>query len=107
MMDHTRTVMGSTSGAIAPISRAGGGTAPGVENATYTNNKRNGFTYDAAGNLTNDLAQTLTYDATGQQATASYSGYSLQQTYDGDRLRVKKVENSGALLTTSVARCWA
>ena len=64
-----------------------------VETATYTNNKRNGFIYDAAGNVTNDLGQTFTYDATGQQATASYSGYSLQQIYDGDRLRVKKVEN--------------
>lgn len=45
-----------------------------VETATYTNNKRNGFTYDAAGNLTNDLGQSFTYDATGQQVTASYSG---------------------------------
>lgn len=65
-----------------------------VETATYTVNKRDGFGYDPAGNLTNDLGQTFTYDAIGQQATASYSGYSLQQTYDGDRLRVKKVENS-------------
>ena len=64
------------------------------ETSGYTNNTRNGFTYDAAGNLTNDLAQVFTYDATGQQATASYSGYLLQQTYDGDRLRVKMVENS-------------
>ena len=64
-----------------------------VETATYTNNRRNGFTYDAAGNLTNDQGQSFTYDATGQQASASYSGYALQQTYDGDRLRVKKVEN--------------
>jgi RHS repeat-associated protein len=63
---------------------------------SYTNNRRNGFTYDAAGNLTNDLGQTFTYDATGQQASASYSGYTLQQKYDGDRLRVKKVENSTA-----------
>jgi len=53
----------------------------------------NGFTYDAAGNLTNDGGQSFSYDATGQQATASYSGYILQQTYDGERLRVKKVEN--------------
>ena len=64
-----------------------------TETVSYTNNRRNGFSYDAAGNVTNDLGQTFTYDATGQQATASYSGYLLQQTYDGDRLRVKKVEN--------------
>ena len=62
-------------------------------NYSYTGNRRNGFSYDAAGNLTNDLGQTFTYDATGQQATASYSGYSLQQSYDGDGLRVKKNDN--------------
>jgi RHS repeat-associated protein len=59
--------------------------------AGFTNNRRNGFSYDAAGNLTNDLGQTFTYDATGQQATASYM--SVQQSYDGDGLRVKKTEN--------------
>ena len=62
--------------------------------ATFTNNKRGGSTYDAAGNVTNDGGSVFTYDATGQQATASYSGYLLQQYYDGDRLRVKKSENS-------------
>jgi len=61
--------------------------------ATYTNNKRDGLTYDAAGNLTNDGGQNFTYDGTGQAATASYSGYLLQQYYDGDRLRVKKSDN--------------
>ena len=65
-----------------------------VEATFYTNNRRSGYIYDAAGNLTDELGQTFTYDATGQQATANYSGYSLQQTYDGDRLRVKKVENT-------------
>jgi RHS repeat-associated protein len=60
--------------------------------ATYTNNRRNGLSYDAAGNLTNDGVQN-SYDATGQQATASYSGYLLQQYYDGGRLRGKKVDN--------------
>lgn len=60
---------------------------------TYANNQRSGFGYDAAGDLTNDLGQTFTYDATGQQATASYGGYSLQQNYDGDGLRVKKSDN--------------
>ncbi|HWN08814.1 MAG TPA: S8 family serine peptidase [Pyrinomonadaceae bacterium] len=60
---------------------------------SYTNNRRNGFSYDAAGNLTNDLGQNFTYDATGQQTLASYSGYSLAQSYDGDGLRVKKNDN--------------
>jgi len=60
---------------------------------SYTGNRRNGFSYDAAGNVTNDLGQTFTYDVTGQQTQASYSGYSLQQSYDGDGLRVKKSDN--------------
>jgi RHS repeat-associated protein len=58
---------------------------------SYTNNRRDGFSYDAAGNLTNDLGQTFTYDAMGQQASASY--FSVQQYYDGDGMRVKKTEN--------------
>jgi hypothetical protein len=37
--------------------------------------------------------QNFLYDATGQQARASYTGYTLQQSYDADRLRVKKVAN--------------
>ena len=49
--------------------------------------------YDAAGNLTNDGQQSFTYDATGQQATASFSGYALTQGYDGDGLRAKKNDN--------------
>lgn len=60
---------------------------------SYTNNRIDGFSYDAAGNLTNDLGQTFTYDATGQQATASFGGYSLVQSYDGNTLRVKKNDN--------------
>lgn len=58
--------------------------------ATYTNNKRNGLTYGPAGHLVFDGGHTLTYDATGQQATASFPGYLLEQFYDGDGLRVKK-----------------
>ena len=64
--------------------------------ATYTNNKRNGLTYDLAGNLTNDGLQSFTYDATGQAATASSTGYALQQNYDGNGLRGKRVENGTA-----------
>ena len=63
---------------------------------TYTGNRRNGFQYDAAGNVTWDGGQTLAYDAEGRQVSASYGGYSLTQAYDGDRLRVKKVENGAA-----------
>jgi RHS repeat-associated protein len=77
----------------------------GGENASYTasfsaNNRMLynpvsgvAMAYDAAGNLTNDGTQTFQYDATGQQTYAS--GNTTGQSYDGDRLRVKKVE-SGA-----------
>lgn len=71
-----------------------GGTAGQTSDIYYTygsTNRRTGFTYDAAGNLTNDGGQTFTYDATGQQVTASFG--SLQQAYDGNALRVKKTEN--------------
>jgi RHS repeat-associated protein len=56
------------------------------------------MTYDAAGDLTNDGYQSYAYDATGQQTSA---GTTLAQSYDGDRLRVKKIENS---LTTYYLR---
>jgi RHS repeat-associated protein len=42
-------------------------------------------------NLTNDGYQSYAYDATGQQTYASSTV--LTQSYDGDRLRVKKVES--------------
>jgi RHS repeat-associated protein len=51
--------------------------------------------YDAAGNVTSDGSQTFTYDATGQQTSAS--GASTQMQYDGDRLRVRKTENAGTV----------
>jgi len=58
---------------------------------TYTNNRRNGFSYDGAGNLTNDIGQQFTYDVTGQQTASSYTN--LQNWYDGDGLRVKRTED--------------
>lgn len=64
--------------------------------ATYTNNRRVGHTYDAAGNLIGDGSQSFTYDANNQQATAAYTGYTLGQAYDGDRRRAKKREQGVA-----------
>ena len=74
-------------------SRDGWGGANPLYTATYTNNRRAGLTYDAAGNVTNDGGQDFLYNAIGQQVKASYSGYILQQSYNGDRLRAKKDEN--------------
>lgn len=72
--------------------REGWGGANPVYSATYSNNKMNGMTYDATGNLTDaGGGWTFTYDVTGQQ-TASAVG-NLQNSYDGDRLRGKKNEN--------------
>lgn len=73
-------------------------------NANYTatfNNKNQMTTnpgwgtamqYDAAGNMTNDGAQSFTYDATGAQVQAP--SYGKWQGHDGDRLRVKDVQGS-------------
>jgi hypothetical protein len=52
------------------------------------------FTYDAAGNTTYDGGQVFTYDALGKQVTSNWEG--LQQSYDGDGLRAKKVMNGVA-----------
>jgi RHS repeat-associated protein len=61
---------------------------------SYTNNKRAGATYDAAGNLTAEGGISYTYTAAGQQVTSNFTGFSLQQYYSGDALRAKKIENS-------------
>ena len=68
-----------------------GGDNP-VFTATYTNNKRDGLTYDAAGNLTFDGGHTQTFDATGQAVAVSGGPYLLNNSYDGNQLRGKKVE---------------
>jgi len=75
------------------VQRNGWGGWNSSETVSYTNNRRNDLTYDAAGNVIFD-GSTLTYDATGQQASAYYSGnWDIHHSYDGDRLRSKKVEN--------------
>src|SRR5437667_11153741 len=74
---------------------------------TYTaKNQRNNFSYDAAGNLTNDLGQTFAYDVTGQQTSASYTGYSLNQCYDGDGLREEDREWNDDDLVFAFYRPW-
>jgi RHS repeat-associated protein len=68
-------------------------TSSGGPNYGQINNQRSGFGYDAAGNLTWDGGQSFQYDVTGQQTSASYGGYYLNQYYDGDGLRVAKDDN--------------
>lgn len=64
-----------------------------LENNTYTNNRRNGMQYDAAGNLVDGNWFTFSYNAAGQQIQAACPGYLLTQGYDGDGLRIKKNDN--------------
>src|SRR6266550_8593334 len=54
---------------------------------------QSGVAYDVAGNLVDGTWYTFSYDATGQQTRAACPGYVLDQSYDGDRLRGKKVDN--------------
>jgi YD repeat-containing protein len=59
---------------------------------SYTNNRRIGWTYDADGNLTNDLSHQRTYDAAGQLTLISSSSLNMNQYFDGDGQRVKMTE---------------
>lgn len=73
-------------------SREGWGGANPAYTVSFTNNKMNGFTYDASGNLIDATGGwTFTYDATGQQATSAFSN--VTNYYNGDRLRLKKTES--------------
>ena len=68
-----------------------GGWNPQV-NYSYTNNRNNGIQYDLAGNATWD-GTTMTYNAAGQQVSATKLGTgNVQQDYDGDTFRVKKTD---------------
>lgn len=69
----------------------------GGENASYdlsfnSKNQRDGSAYDQAGNIINDGGQGFTYDITGQAVAASFNG--LQMSYDGDGLRIKRVQDN-------------
>jgi RHS repeat-associated protein len=67
-----------------------GGTNPAYT-VSFNNNKMNGHTYDASGNLTDaGGGWTFTYDANSQQITSAVNG--VLNVYDGERLRGKKTE---------------
>ena len=65
-------------------------TQPYISSDTYTDNRRNGWQYDAEGNLTNNITRQYTYDAAGRMSTVS--GSNLNQFFDGDGQRVKTTE---------------
>jgi RHS repeat-associated protein len=55
-----------------------------------------GFTYDAAGNMTNDSVNALTYDGENRAITSTQSGATYSYAYDGNGLRVVKTPPTGA-----------
>jgi RHS repeat-associated protein len=55
-----------------------------------------GFAYDAAGNMTNDSINALTYDGENRLITSAQSGATYAYAYDGNGLRVKKTPPTGA-----------
>lgn len=63
---------------------------PYISNDTYTNNRRTGWTYDADGNLLNDLKRTFTFDAAGKLIASS--GGNVNQVFDGEGRRTKTIE---------------
>ena len=56
-------------------------------------NQRDGFGYDASGNLTQDDKYSYAYNATGQQVSSLHLTQFTQNGYDGDGLRGLKSEN--------------
>jgi RHS repeat-associated protein len=65
--------------------------APSLNVSVNNNNQITGFTYDAAGNLTNDGSNSYVYNAENQLKTTAGVNY----TYDGKRIRTAK--SSGIL----------
>ena len=60
---------------------------------TYANNRRTGWTYDAAGNWLSGAGRQQLYDAAGRNSTTSWSsGGSFTEFYNGDDQRVKVTE---------------
>jgi RHS repeat-associated protein len=69
----------------------------GTQTSGYTNNRNTGFTYDAAGNQTNDGLHTYVFNAENQ--ITSMDGGSATYAYDGEGRRVKKVISSETTYT--------
>ena len=65
--------------------------------AAFTNGRRNGWQYDAAGNVTNDTTNTYVSDAVGRNATVQSILYQTTSTQwvDGDGLTVRR-QSTGA-----------
>jgi RHS repeat-associated protein len=55
-----------------------------------------GYAYDAAGNMTNDSVNVLTYDGENRVVTSTQSGATYTYAYDGNGLRVMKTPPTGS-----------
>ena len=55
-----------------------------------TNRLPSPYGYDLAGNMTNDVLNTMTYDGENRVATSATGGVTTNYSYDGNGLRVKK-----------------
>ena len=64
--------------------------------ATTNHITTSGFAYDAAGNMTNDSINALTYDGENRAITSTQSGATYNYSYDGHGLRVKKAPPTGS-----------
>jgi RHS repeat-associated protein len=69
----------------------------GTQTSGYTNNRNNSFTYDAAGNQTNDGLHTYTFNAENQ--ITSMDAGAAAYVYDGEGRRVKKVTSTETTYT--------
>jgi RHS repeat-associated protein len=67
------------------------------EDHTYTNNRRDGMQYDAAGNGVDGNWFTFSFDAASRQTRAASPDYTLDSAYDGDGLRAKKNDNGDTI----------
>lgn len=69
-----------------------GGPGPSLSFNTATNQiNSSGFTYDAAGNLTNDGANSYTYDAEGNVLQVGPNGAQAQYVYDAQNHRAESI----------------
>jgi RHS repeat-associated protein len=70
------------------------GTIPNFSAAANTNNRLVGYTYDNAGNMTNDGVNTLVYNAENQITSSTTASVVTTYTYDANSNRVKKQTGS-------------
>lgn len=69
----------------------------GSQTLGYSNNKNTSFTYDSAGNTTNDTVHTYAYNAENQQI--SMDSTAATYAYDGEGRRMKKYTSSETTYT--------